>query len=681
MSNKSVLGSPNNVHQGSRTAYPVSQGFTFTASSGMLLPVSRSFLNIGEKISGVPQFFMRTDPLLAPAMADVDVYVDTFFVPMRHIIGMFENWFTQVSDAPSDLWEESNFGMNLPVVRTADDTNPFGWMTETIFNFDVFQRNADSLHVSSMSDTFGFGAHRLTMHLGYNPQSLFYNVRSQISEGTLDATPFCGDYHFAEIVQNTYSPALPTYFYGAYQKIYMDVYRDSEFEENNVKAYNFDSYFNSGNLIVDPTANVSSITQLSDAPRLGIFQLRYRNRAKDYFTAVHPSPLFNSIGMLPNALEHLSVVKNWLDSAGDDAYTIGNDGLTVNAGLSSSGLISPADPSVFASSPSSPAFQYLNTEAHPEGYFLTGPSEEGPFVPLEARTSGNLELAQLRSAFALDKLLRVTNRAGRHADDQILAQFGVKIPQGISNEVYKIKSYHTMVHFGEVVSTAQTEITDGQTTQVTPLGEMAGRGVALLNSNESFSFTAPCHGIFMAILSVSPRYKYVGAVEKDGLKVNLSDFFRPQTDNLGQQPMWFGEGGQLAIPFTDETTEQTPAQRYNHLSGWQWHYMEDKIKFDKCSYVFMTNGKNPWSACYPAPMWTDVFMEVQKKYFNKIRPNDLDKLFVAEYAGNASYPTEEMPYNLFITHYLRDPFTFDFNLKCTKISEMSRFSEPSLGGI
>lgn len=678
MSNKSVLGSPNNVHQGSRTAYPVSQGFTFTASSGMLLPVYRSFLNVGEKISGVPQFFMRTDPLLAPAMADVDVYVDTFFVPMRHIIGMFENWFTQVSDAPSDLWEESNFGMNLPVIRTADDTNPFGWMTETIFNFDVFQRNTDSLHVSSMSDTFGFGAHRLTMHLGYNPQSLFYNVRSQLS--TLDAAPFCGDYHFAEIVQNTYSPSLPTYFFGAYQKIYMDVYRDSEFEENNVKAYNFDSYFNSGNLIVDPTANISSITRLSDAPRLGIFQLRYRNRAKDYFTAVHPSPLFNSIGMLPNALEHLSVVKNWLDSAGDGDYSLGNDSLTVNAGITSDNFVTVQRPSWFPLGHSDLSIS-INNVNNVEPHILATKSDDSSVSSYLRVSDSNLELAQLRSAFALDKLLRVTNRAGRHSDDQIFAQFGVKVPQGISNEVYKIKSYHTMVHFGEVVSTAQTEITDGQTTEVTPLGEMAGRGVALLNSNESFSFTAPCHGIFMAILSVSPRYKYVGAVEKDGLKVNLSDFFRPQTDNLGQQPMWFGEGGQLFYPFTDESTEQTPAQRYNHLSGWQWHFMEDKIKFDKCSYVFMTNGKNPWSLCFPAPMWTDVFMEVQKKYFNKIRPNDLDKLFVAEYAGNASYPTEQMPYNLFITHYLRDPFTFDFNLKCTKISEMSRFSEPSLGGI
>ena len=680
MSNKSVLGSPSNEHQGGRTAYPVSQGFTFTASSGMLLPVYRSFLNVGEKISGVPQFFMRTDPLLAPAMADVDVYVDTFFVPMKHILGMFDNWFTQVSDAPSDLWEESNFGLNLPVIRTAEDTNPFGWMTETIFNFDVFQRNTDSLYVSSISDTFGFGAHRLTMHLGYNPQSLFYNVRSQVPTGTLDATPFCGDYHFAEIVQNTYSPALPTYFYGAYQKIYMDVYRDSEFEENNVKAYNFDSYFNSGNLIVDPTANVSSITKLSDAPRLGIFQLRYRNRAKDYFTAVHPSPLFNSIGMLPNALQNLSIVKNWLETTYDGTHTIDDGSISVDIPIDSSGFVSVANPEVMPSEPHDSTLNWQPNYFRGKGGFYA--QIDGSNVStLRSFSESSLDLAQLRSAFALDKLLRVTNRAGRHADDQILAQFGVKVPQGISNEVYKIKSYHTMVHFGEVVSTAQTEITDGQTTEITPLGEMAGRGVALLNSNESFSFTAPCHGIFMAILSVSPRYKYVGAVEKDGLKVNLSDFFRPQTDNLGQQPMFFGEGGQLFYPFTDETTAQSDSELYNHTSGWQWHYMEDKIKFDKCSYVFMTNAKNPWSACYPAPMWTDVFLEVEKKYFNKIRPNDLDKLFVAEYAGNASYPTTEMPYNLFITHYLRDPFTFDFNMKATKISEMSRFSEPSLGSI
>ena len=110
------------------------------------------------------------------------------------------------------------------------------------------------------------------------------------------------------------------------------------------------------------------------------------------------------------------------------------------------------------------------------------------------RSSGDqgIALAQVRASFAMDKLLRVVNRAGKHVDDQLFAQFGVRVPQGVSGEVYKIKSYHSLFHIGEVIQSATTVDSDGNDI---PLGEMAGRGVSVLNGNDKFSFIAPCHGI------------------------------------------------------------------------------------------------------------------------------------------------------------------------------------------
>lgn len=691
MSNKSVLGSPDAVAHLPKTSFPVSQDFTFTASSGMLLPAYRTFLNYGEKISGVPKFFLRTNPMLAPAMADIDVYVDCFFVPMRHIFGMFDNWFTQVSDSPSDMYDESAWQSSLPVLRSESSFHPFSWMTETIFNLDTF--NSDSQLVWKGSHTFGFDCHRLVQHLGYNPQSIFINC----PEATLeDCTNIVDDVRMRRVALNRDSPSLPLYYFAAYQKIYYDVYRDSDWEVNNVQAYNLDSYFNQGKRIVNPVEGLGNDITFSKAPRLGLLTLRYRNRNKDYFTAIHPSPIFNPQGMLPNALQNLSVVKNWLTDVNPQAVAISS----ADSALGSVGLpVTPPDVqfavtgSGSITSGSDSGRWRMGSDSDVPGGLSVGTIQNGlaettngrslhhshllninalaGLLDVEAQDSVSsvMSLAALRSSFALDKLLRVVNRAGRHVDDQILAQFGVRIPQGISNEVYRVKSYHTIVKLGEVMSTAQTEITgsDGAKS-VTPLGEMAGRGVALLNSDDGFSFTAPTSGVFMCIFSIAPRYKYVGAVMKDGFKVNLSDFFRPQTDNLGQQPMVGFEVGYSSDVMA------------NDRLGWQYAHMEDKIYFDRVAYTFLNNGDNPWSQVSVAPSQLPYYLQGSDAYtFNKVTPLDLNQLFVSEYSSAVTYGGS--PYPQFLANYLRDPFKVDFSMKATKISTMSRFGEPELGGL
>ena len=697
MAKQSVLGAPSApAASAHRSGFPMSQDFTFTCSSGMILPTYKQFLNIGEEVSGIPRAFIRTEPLLAPAMADLDVFVDVFFVPMRHIISMFDSWLTQVSDAPSSLWSTASWKNHLPVLK-AYDNNAFSWVTPTIFN-TVQMLNPD-LEVSSTfwnkSVTFGFGLHRLIQHLGYNAQSVFsYGDGAQGSDW--DYTTFPPDSLIPDFVERAknlkQSPFCP-YYFCAYQKIYYDYYRDSEFEENKVQAYNLDSFFNSGQEFFCPSG-------ATDA-QLNIFALRYRNRSKDYFTAVHPSPLFNGIGMLPNAQVNLSRVKNWLD-ASLGAAVLGNDIRLVQSDSGDREIVPVSEPEdidvrsdvgrwkksngnsldsnsyLVASSVISNSLNQLNSDVNYIHHnHQVSPSDIAH--QLEVAADGGVSpvtLAQIRSAFALDKLLRVTNRAGKHVDDQMLAQFGVHIPEGISGEIYKIKSYHTMFHIGEVIQSATTVDSSGNDV---PLGELAGRGVAVLNGNDKdkFKFKAPCHGILMCCLSVAPRYKYLFGQEKDGLKVYIEDFFKPATDGLGMQPLLSEELGL--------TTEGT-------TGAWQYRYMEDKLKFDKASLVFATNSKNPWSftglAHFPAFYGvTSLFPAVQ---WHKVMPYDMNNMFVTQYASNVLYPdstispegaaTSHTPVE-FLSNYLRDPFTVDFSMQCTKVSDMSTYGEPSLGGI
>ena len=704
MANQSVLGSPSVATHISKEGFSMTQNFTFTAAAGMLLPVYKQFLNIGEKVKGVPRAFVRTEPLLAPSMSDLDLYVDVFFVPMRHLFSMFDAWFTQVKDEQSDLWNTDDWNTSLPVVSydvtIGDNTTKeaFGWCDYAFFNniqiVDPAYRyyNQSSLaEVNAM--TFGYGAHRLAMHLGYNAQGYFANHQTtqsgQASYATFDYGYFGSDSilpEFFESASNIHQAPFVPYYFQAYQKIYYDYYRDSEFENNNVSAYNLDDYMNSGNLRFYP-ANYNS-------NRTGMFKLRFRSRSKDYFTAVHPSPLFNGIGMMDNARITLSRVKDWLSErqpdyngksilVKDDVYTVlsgdeDNPGVTTRNGTYFYSDGSPLDPDNTGGivSNSDSYLEDPNSNIFHNHYINYAGDIEDRVLDVDS-TSFGISLAQMRTAFAMDKLLRITNRAGKHVDDQMFAQFGVKIPQGVSGEVYKIKSYHCPFHIGEVVQSATTFDNDGNST---PLGEMAGRGVALLNSNEKFEFTAPCHGVLMAILSIAPRYKYAFGQEKDGMKVYIEDFFRPQYDNLGMQPLVKSELG-----INDDSI----------TSVWQYRYMEDKIKYDKASMVFATNSKNPWTFV-KAPILPVVTASLyQGNIWYKVNPWDTNNLFVVQWNGLCIAPRDRDKQNLgdyangiythtpveFLSNYLLDPFTIDFSMTNTLVSQMSTYGEPSLGGI
>lgn len=704
MANKSVLGAPS-APQGSghREGFSMSQTFTFTAAAGMLLPTYKQILNPGEKVVGVPKFFARTQPLLAPAMADVDIYVDVFFVPMRHLYSMFDSWFTQVDDSPSALWSGEDWTNHLPVVGQFDQytgkVNAFSWVTADIFNTRVVQ-NPNLRFLADLLDdvpgiTYGFDMHRLVQHLGYNAQSLFSSRSWSYAEDYDEVGPIVPDFRHRvnQFDQSGFAP----YYFQAYQKIYYDYYRDTDFEVNNVQSYNLDDVMNQG--------IEQFVPQSASQSRAGMFQLRYRSRSKDYFTAVHPSPLYNSIGMLPGALQNLSKVKNWLDMS--DGVEVNQPDIDLLAGSGSYQLVAPDDLNPYDTGGSINRYNYDSLQyynavfynnnlhigdssidssgrgtsidqaiSHDHSLSFLGAIEDGALGLESSGVGSSVSLNQIRTAFALDKVLRTTMRAGKHIDDQILATFGVKVPQGVSGEVYKIKSYHTNLHIGEVVQSATTVDSSGADV---PLGELAGRGVAVLNDNDKFSFTAPCHGILMSIFSIAPRYKYLFGREKDGTKVYLEDFFRPQTDGLGMQPLFRHE---LGLPSTVDNSDLTGV--------WQYRYMEDKIKFDKATEVFSTIGLNPWSlVSNPNLPIVDGSFARGRSWF-KVYPWDMNNIFVTQYNGDCTFPGNTGSHDFdsktknpeeFLTNYLRDPFIVDFNMQCTKVSQMSTFGEPVLGGI
>ena len=522
MAKNSVLGHPDNVPRLAREGFNLNQIFTFTASTGMLLPVWYDMLNPGETIKGAPSFLLRSDHFLAPAMADIDCFVDLFFVPMQKILSPFGEWFYQIDDLRSDFLTPDGFTEYLPLCTSIIDShNPFAGMTASTFNrFLNFNKGGDY-------DTFGFGLHRLLQHFGYNPQSLFYNLvktyawqdeEAHYEDGIVDG--------YRYYVEDVSCPDFSPYLFCAYQGIYYDYYRNSDFEANNVKAYNLDTYFNN-----DPEIDMDDIFDQDTDNRLDIFALRYRWKTKDYFTASRISPLASAISMLPGGLDKLSQVNQWLTNGIYGMQTRLDSFSSADPNVPSTAYTQFGTPlhklsngSVGAALWADPAYNssygYIddpdNTPSGAASFGDDGVLEDGDGVSVVLHTphthnssdpSFSLSTARIRTMFALEKLQRVTARAGKHYDDQTLAHFGFKVQKGMSGEVYKIGSWHTQLGVQKVTSTADT--------QGAALGEQAAVGYAILDARKKgFKFTAPCHGIVMCIWSCAPRYKYIGAIDK-----------------------------------------------------------------------------------------------------------------------------------------------------------------------
>lgn len=664
MANKSVLGNPSTVSKVGKEGFNMNQTFTFTASTGMLLPTWYDYLSPGEKVSGFPSFLLRSDPFLAPAMADLDCYVDVFFVPMNKIFSAFGEWFYQIDDLKSNFFDNTKFMDRLPIVESVStDANPFSRLDS-----QTFEQVANT-NLSLDFDNFGFGMHRLIMHLGRNPQSIFWGIAKNDNDLPLNNDDASGVLSFYQSnAQALDSPKYSPWLEACYQAIYMDYFRPDLYETNDLNAYNLDTYFNdgTGKIPFNPSGTWKS---------RGIWNLRYRCKSADYFVAAKPAPLFAGTSMLPDAEDNLMRVNQWLTSGinPEEIYTPGgipgiNPGSTVGAkvpvGVSGSVGFDRDKWDTIYDNPL-PAGVAVYTDSSAQNLYA-GNEQLRHYHSLTVGSSGALlTTARLRTMFALEKLAKITYRAGKHYDDQTLAHFGYKVPQGISGEVYHLKSYHSPMIINRVISLAGTSST--------PLGEQAANAAAMLNGAKDggkFSFTAPCHGVVMALFSIAPRYKYIFTQDKFGYKTKLWDFFKPALDNLGMQPL-----------FSYELTHQKSSAQLtdNSVIAWQWRFMEDKCKFDRVTCVFACPSKNPWSMVAKATAGSlDQIL---------VSPISLNAIFNVQYDPIPRSPVgdsqSQIPSTIgsFPAAYLRDPFTIDFVMKANKASYMSTYGDTPINGI
>lgn len=372
----------------------------------------------------------------------------------------------------------------------------------------------------------------------------------------------------------------------AYQKIYYDFYRNPLYELNEPKAFNIDVYYT-------PTSPANVIPIWSDSPSAtnDMYMLRYRNWKKDYFNALSP-------------------------------YFQGADFLST-----------PTTPVQFPVIKGNGTFSASSSEA--------GGNFQGTLFGSSTSLSNfGFSIANLRSAYALDKLYRLTIAAGDgDYASQIKAHYGFEFPHDSFKSTF-LGGIDAPVTISEVLTTATTERGEA--------ADIFGKGMSA-NRDKTIRFDSKEHGIILGIFSVVPECDYSSTMlDKFNQKFNREDYYQPEFADLGKQPV---------SPFEFSTEYFNPRQV--EPMGYINRYAEYKTKVDKVHGEFSPSGSlDAWTT---VRQYKSVSGPVTNSFF-KINPAVLDKIFAQVYDGSE----------------VSDQFLVDFQCLVTAVRPMSVTGEPAL---
>lgn len=157
-----------------------------------------------------------------------------------------------------------------------------------------------------------------------------------------------------------------------------------------------------------------------------------------------------------------------------------------------------------------------------------------------------------------DDWVRRNNYSGSRAVQQVYSRFGIKTDDYRSNYAHVVKTDTMPVQVGDITSTADA----GDAV----LGEYAGKGI--MNGNTGFSVEADDYGIIIVLgyFTVVPMNSF--GYDKRVLRNSPLDYYNPEFDGLGAEPISLGEVWEDATTTPDEDTTLTTGlfgytERYN----------------------------------------------------------------------------------------------------------------------
>ncbi|MCE7766408.1 hypothetical protein GQL56_27615 [Pseudomonas putida] len=595
-----------------RSGFDLSRRICFTSKAGELLPVYYKLVYPGDKFEIRHQLFTRTQPVNTAAYTRIREYLDWYFVPLRLINKNLPQALVNMQNNPV---QASGIGANKIITNdipwTAlgnDGQNGRGLASFLQYMYE----GAYDEKISPVLNFFGFNAGtcgaKLAMMLRYG------NFISPSYTGASKSFGLSTSPDFSLLAYNTkYSVNIIPF--AAYQKIYADHFRFSQWEKNEPYTYNFD-WYSGGNVFSSFISGYSdSLKEYVSGNNL--FTLRYANWSKDLF-----------MGVMPNSqLGDVSVV-DVLPASSDSPNLIGDVvGVTVD-NVNATGLIAmngTTEPGVFNMRPA----RTPQTDAVLRAV-ISNPSLQASFSVL-----------QLRMAEAVQRYREVSQVADQTARDQIYAHFGVSLSPALSDTCFRIGGSASNIDISEVVNTFLGPDTETE-------ANIKGKGVGTGQGGTSFSSDE--YGILMAIYHVVPLLDYVITGQpQDLLYTNTADLPFPEFDSIGMQSLHFGRFfNYKTVAFTSDPT--------GSVMGYTPRFIDLKTDYDEVYGALRSTLKSwvaPLDPTYLSKWVSSTILpgESTPVYslnygFFKVNPSVLDSIFRLK--ADSSMDTDQFLSSLYL---------------------------------
>lgn len=615
-----------------KTVFPMNQGYAFTSSTGMILPVYQDLLNVGESVYINSQLIARSQPLVTAAMADIHFNVDWFFVPLSMLYTLFPNTRWKTNDVISDLFINQSGNpslVNTQYLPLCDiDATLLGTGSTASYYNEVSGIPSDGL-----TSEFGSArvlSFRLADMLGFNPRAALMSPQT----GRVDE----------------FNPNVFPWQALAYQAIYQNYYRDDDWERRRIDSFNVDLRYTA--------ASVPFVGY-----QRGLFQLHFHRRYGDYFNVTKAQPYLSGLNLLGTSSNLPDTVSQFRGALRDYLAVTGGtyEGYSSVDPVSSEGVVGYDVRAGSVGSAEDPQFSSATKNLYSQSS-----------VGGEQFADNFSSTASLRDMFAYEKLLRIIGMSKKDYDHQVLAHFGFRVPHDVKHELTHIFGQHSIMHIGEVVSTADTF--DGNSGSA--LGSIGGKGYAVINRDKhDHKFTAPVDGVLMAVTYSVPEVSYIDVFDKQLSVTSSNDLFMPEFDKLGSQPLYgyevnpFGNGGSYLI------------------LGWQHRYLQWKMKYNKASFAFYQNNTSHAVNTYSP--WILTARPLRESYQVGVDPSslsyrnflcdgsDINNIMQVPYTSAWSDDYVQSPWLIYQT----DPFIEVFKASVKKVSTMSPYGDPDLNGI
>lgn len=603
----SYTGMSNLQNHPHRSGFDIGRKNAFTAKVGELLPVYWDISMPGDKYKFNIEYFTRTQPVETSAYTRLREYFDFYAVPLRLLWKSAPSVLTQMQDVNQiqalSLTENLSLGTYLPSLSLSAISSSLYYLAGN---------HIDPASSDGFKNLFGFGrsdmAYKLLSYLGYGnliKDNLSSTTRwwSTSLKSDSNSTGYTQQY-----VQNNVVNLFPLL---AYQKIYQDFFRWSQWEKSNPSSYNVDYFTGTTPSLVSSLPSASSSYWKSDT----MFDLKYCNWNKDMLMGVLPNSQFGDVAVID------------IPNSGTSDVVLGSDTAKSKVGVASA---------------------------------ITSNSAQIPFFALQASTSNTVPVAStlrvdlstlqsqftvlaLRQAEALQRWKEISQSGDSDYREQIRKHFGVNLPQALSNMCTYIGGISRNLDISEVVN--NNLASEGDTAVI------AGKGVG--TGNGSFTYTTNEHCVVMCIYHAVPLLDYMITGQDGQLLVTDAESLPiPEFDNIGME----------VLPMTQifNSPNATIVNLFN--AGYNPRYFNWKTKLDVINGAFTTTLKSWVSPVTESLLsgWfgfgyqegdvnSDTKVVLNYKFF-KVNPSVLDPIFGVN--ADSTWDTDQLLVNSYIGCYV-----------------------------